>query len=124
LKLLLDTQAAIWWLSDDRRLGDAAADQLRDDSNHVLLSAVVVWEAAIKRAIGKLDTPGDLAATLLAAGVLPLPITLEHAAGVEHLPHHHGDPFDRLLIAQATIENATLVSGDSTLRAYDVPVLW
>ena len=61
------------WLSDDQRLGPAAAAQLSDDSNQVLLSAVVVWEAAIKRSLGKLDTPGDLAATLLAAGALPLP---------------------------------------------------
>ncbi len=124
MKLLLDTQAAIWWLSDDKRLGDAAAKHLRDESNYVLLSAVVVWEAAIKRAIGKLHTPADLAATLLAGGVQPLPISIDHAAAAEHLPHHHGDPFDRLLIAQARIEGATIVSSDAVLRAYDVPVLW
>ena len=124
MKLLLDTHAAIWWLSDDARLGAAAAQQLRDDSNRVLLSAVVVWEAAIKRAIGKLATPGDLAATLLSAGVLPLPIELEHAAAAGELPQHHRDPFDRMLIAQATIERATIVSSDEALRAYDVPVLW
>jgi PIN domain nuclease of toxin-antitoxin system len=124
LKLLLDTRAAIWWLSDDQRLGPAAAAQLSDDSNQVLLSAVVVWEAAIKRSLGKLDIPGDLAATLLAAGALPLPIELDHAAAVATLPHHHRDPFDRLLIAQAAIEGATLVSAHEAMRAYDVPVLW
>ena len=124
MKLLLDTHAAIWWLSDDSRLGAAAAEPLRDDSNHVLLSAVVVWEAAIKHAIGKLETPGDLAATLLDAGVLPLPIELHHAAAAGELPPHHRDPFDRMLIAQATIEGATLVSSDAAMRAYDVPILW
>jgi PIN domain nuclease of toxin-antitoxin system len=124
LKLLLDTHAALWWLSDDDRLGPSAAEHLRDDSNHVLLSAAVVWEAAIKRAIGTLDTPGDLAATLLGAGVLPLPIELDHAVAAGELPRHHGDPFDRMLIAQARIEGATLVSGDEAMRAYDVPVLW
>jgi PIN domain nuclease of toxin-antitoxin system len=124
LKLLLDTHAAIWWLSDDDRLGDLAAEHLRDDSHRVLLSAAVVWEAAIKRAIGKLDTPGDLAGPLIAAGVLPLPIELEHAAAAAELPRHHGDPFDRMLVAQARIEGATLVTGDDVMRAYDVPILW
>jgi PIN domain nuclease of toxin-antitoxin system len=124
LKLLLDTHAAIWWLSDDPRLGTAAATQLGDDSNEVILSAVVVWETAIKRSLGKLDIPGDLAATLLAEGAVPLAVGLDHAAAVEHLPHHHRDPFDRLLISQATIEGATLVSGDESMRAYDVPILW
>lgn len=124
MKLLLDTHAAIWWLGDDARLGAAAATQLSDDSNHVLLSAVVVWETAIKRSLGKLDTPGDLATTLLAGGAMPLPISLEHAAALEHLPHHHRDPFDRMLIAQATVEGATIVSSGKALRAYDVPVLW
>ncbi|MEY2442331.1 MAG: hypothetical protein QOJ46_1757 [bacterium] len=124
MKLLLDTHAAIWWLSDDDRLGSSAAEHLRDDSNHVLLSAAVVWEAAIKQAIGKLDTPGDLAATLLGAGVLPLPIELDHAVAAGELPRHHGDPFDRMLVAQARLEGATLVSGDEAMRAYDVPILW
>jgi PIN domain nuclease of toxin-antitoxin system len=90
----------------------------------VLLSAAVVWEAAIKQAIGKLDTPGDLAATLLGAGVLPLPIELDHAVAAGELPRHHGDPFDRMLVAQARLEGATLVSGDEAMRAYDVPILW
>ncbi len=124
MKLLLDTHAAIWWLSDDCRLGASAVEQLRDDANQVLLSAVVVWEAAIKRAIGKLETPGDLAATLLGAGVLPLPIELDHAVAAGELPHHHRDPFDRMLVAQATLEGATLVSSDAAMRAYDVPILW
>ncbi len=124
MKLLLDTHAAIWWLSDDDRLGALAAQHLRDDSNHVLLSAAVIWEVALKRAIGKLDTPGDLAGPLLAAGVLALPIELDHAAAAGELPDHHRDPFDRMLIAQAMVEGATLVSGDRALRAYDVPILW
>jgi len=124
LKLLLDTHAAIWWLSDDERLGRAAAAQLYDESNTVLLSAAVVWEVAIKRGVGKLETPSGFASTLLSAGAVPLAVDFEHAAGVERLPPHHRDPFDRLLISQATIEGATLVSGDEALRAYDVPILW
>ena len=124
MRLLLDTHAAIWWLSDDPRLGAAAAAQLQDDSNLVLLSAAIVWEVAIKRSLGKLDTPEGFAPRLLEAGAVPLAVSIEHAAGVQQLPHHHRDPFDRLLIAQATIEGATLVSSDEALRAYDVPILW
>jgi len=93
-------------------------------SHDVLLSAVVVWEVAIKRSLGKLEAPGDFAQTLLAVGAVPLPISLAHAAAVAELPWHHRDPFDRLLVAQAAIEAAVIVSGDDTLRPYGVPVVW
>jgi PIN domain nuclease of toxin-antitoxin system len=122
--LLLDTHAAIWWLSDDPRLGAGAAAQLGDESNQMLLSAAVVWEVATKRSLGRLDIPDGFAPRLLAGGAVPLAISIEHAAGVERLPHHHRDPFGRLLISQAIIEQATIVSQDDALRAYDVPVIW
>ena len=72
----------------------------------------------------KLEAPDDLAATFMAAGAHPLPIGREHAALVERLPWQHRDPFERLLIAQALAERATLVSADAALRAYDVRVIW
>ena len=78
----------------------------------------------IKRAVGKLDAPADMAERLREVGVRPLPVSLEHAAHVQMLPMHHRDPFDRLLVAQAAIEGATLLSRDAQLAAYDVPVLW
>ena len=124
MKLILDTHAALWWLSGDSRIGTAAEAEITDTTNQVLLSAVVVWEVAIKRSLGKLRAPGDLAATLIAGGAQPLPIGLEHAALVEALPEHHRDPFDRLLIAQAIVERAVLVSADEAMRAYEVRVLW
>ena len=124
MKLLLDTHAALWWLSGDERFGRDAERQLTDATNQVLLSAAVVWEVAIKRALGKLDTPADLVPTLLEGGALPLPITLEHAAAVEALPPHHRDPFDRMLLAQAGAERAAIVSADAVFGAYDVPVVW
>jgi PIN domain nuclease of toxin-antitoxin system len=124
VRLILDTHAALWWLSGDERFGTAAEEQLTDATNQVLLSAAVVWEVAIKRALGKLSAPDDLADTLVAGGARPLPIGLEHAAAVEQLPWHHRDPFDRLLVAQAMIERAALVSADEALRAYEVPVVW
>jgi PIN domain nuclease of toxin-antitoxin system len=79
---------------------------------------------AIKRALGKLEVPMTFVADVVASDALKLPVTLQHAAGVEHLAQHHRDPFDRLLISQAQIEGATLVSSDKMLQAYDVPVLW
>ncbi len=124
MKLLLDTHVALWWLADDDRVGGDAARQLDDASNRVLLSAAVAWEVAIKRSLGKLRAPAELTATLLGAGVQPLPITLEHASAVEALPWHHRDPFDRLLVAQAIVERATIVSHDDRLRSYDVPIIW
>jgi PIN domain nuclease of toxin-antitoxin system len=124
LRLLLDTHAALWWLSDDERLGQRAADEIGDDSNQVILSAAVVWEVAIKRSLGKLDAPEDLGPTLLAAGALPLPVGLEHAAAAGGLPWHHRDPFDRLLVAQAQIERAVVVSRDAQFAAYGVAVVW
>jgi PIN domain nuclease of toxin-antitoxin system len=124
LRLLLDTHAALWWLRDDERLGEEAVRQLADDSNQMLLSAAVVWEVAIKRSLGKLKAPEGFAVAMLSGGAQAVPITVDHAAAVERLPWHHRDPFDRLLIAQATIEGASVVSRDEALAAYGVPVIW
>ena len=98
--------------------------RLTDSSNRVLLSAAVVWEVAIKRTLGRLDAPEGFAQTLLDAGAVALPVTLAHAEAVESLTWHHRDPFDRMLVAQATVEGAVLLSGDEALRAYDVPIVW
>jgi PIN domain nuclease of toxin-antitoxin system len=124
VKLLLDTHAALWWLADDERLGSRSADLLGDASNIALLSAAVVWEVAIKRSLGRLEAPGDFAATLLGAGAQALPIDVAHAGAVATLAWHHRDPFDRMLVAQATVEQAVLVSNDQALLAYGVPIVW
>jgi PIN domain nuclease of toxin-antitoxin system len=124
VKLLLDTHAALWWLADDARLGSDAERELNDETNRVLLSAAVIWEVAIKRSLGKLQAPRELAATLVGAGARPLPITLDHAGAVESLPWHHRDPFDRVLVAQALTEGAAIVSHDGRLRQYGVTIVW
>jgi PIN domain nuclease of toxin-antitoxin system len=124
LRLLLDTHVVLSWMGHGRSLSEGAERGLDDTTNEVLVSAVVAWEIAIKRAIGKLHAPADVVTRLLTTTAAELPISIEHAASVEHLPHHHGDPFDRLLVAQAQVEGATLVSGDEAMRAYDVPILW
>lgn len=124
MRLLLDAHAALWWLSADRRLGEEAARVLADDRNQLLLSAAVVWEVAIKRSLGKLQAPDGFAEAMLSGGAQRLAVTLEHAAAVERLPWHHRDPFDRMLVAQAGLERATLVTGDEAIAAYGLPVVW
>ncbi len=125
MKLLLDTQVVLWWTHDSRRLSETARELVGDRRHDILLSAVVAWEIAIKRAIGKLEVRPALVAELLAdGGATELAVSVAHSAEVERLPMRHRDPFDRLLVAQARIEGAVIVSSDEALRAYDVPVSW
>jgi PIN domain nuclease of toxin-antitoxin system len=124
LKLLLDTHAALWFLSGDQRLGQNARRHLTDNASQVLLSAAVVWEVAIKRSLGKLVVPEECLSLLLGAGVHALAVSVEHAAAVEQLPWHHRDPFDRILVAQASIEGAALVTHEEALRPYGVTLVW
>jgi PIN domain nuclease of toxin-antitoxin system len=124
VRLLVDTHAALWLLGEDKRLSSTADQMLTDTSNEVLLSAAVVWEVAIKRSLGKLDAPDGFAGMLLDVGAMPLAVSVDHASAVRSLPWHHRDPFDRLLVAQAVLEDAVLLSGDDRLRAYDVRVAW
>jgi PIN domain nuclease of toxin-antitoxin system len=124
LKLLLDTHAALWFLSGDERLSESARRHVTDDSNRVLLSAAVVWEIAIKSSLGKLAVPQEYLSLLLDAGVQPLAVSVAHAAAVEHLPPHHRDPFDRMLVSQAAIEGGAVVSRDEALRPYGVTLIW
>ena len=124
MRLLLDTHAVLWFLADDARLGDEARRRLDDVDNRVLLSAVVVWEIAVKRSLGKLEVTAGYLPLLLGGGAEALPISIDHSAAVELLPWRHRDPFDRMLVAQAQVEDATIVSGDPALAAYGVPVVW
>jgi PIN domain nuclease of toxin-antitoxin system len=105
-------------------LGSTALRHLRDGSNRVLLSAVVVWEIAVKRSLGKLEAPNDFVEALLTAGASPMAIDLSHASLAGELPWHHRDPFDRLLVAQALLEGAVVVSGDPQMARYGAPVVW
>jgi len=124
VRLLTDTHAALWLLGEDKRLSSSADQMLTDASNEVMLSAAVVWEVAIKRSLGKLDAPDGFAGLLLDAGAVPLAVSIDHARAVRLLPWHHRDPFDRLLVAQAALEDAIIISNDERLHAYDVPVVW
>ncbi len=121
MTLSLDTHVFLWWLDDPQLLSKAARESISDRRNTVYVSAAVVWEIAIKRAIGKLDAPDDLQAAMTANRFLSLPITMSHALAVESLSHHHRDPFDRLLIAQANYEGFHFVSRDRHVVRYGLP---
>lgn len=122
MKTLLDTHAFLWLVAGDERLPDSVR-RLVASASGVLLSAASVWEGEIKRAAGRLSVP-PLAALARAVGVTVLPITAEHAEVAAHLPLHHRDPFDRMLVAQAQAESLVLVSKDEAMRRYGVPVAW
>jgi PIN domain nuclease of toxin-antitoxin system len=125
LKPLLDTHLVLWWMAGEAsRISKRALDALGSEGVEPIVSAVTIWEAAIKRGLGKLEAPPNLLAQLEGAGVEVLPVTGRHADLVASLPPHHRDPFDRLLVAQATLEGLPLVSDDRWMRKYDVEIIW
>lgn len=123
MRLLLDTHALLWWEADNRRLGRAARASITDPSTPVFVSAASAWEIAVKIARGRLDASCERALAIVEEGFFELPISIAHAVESAQLPWHHHDPFDRLLIAQARLEDLTLVAADDRLRAYDVEIL-
>jgi PIN domain nuclease of toxin-antitoxin system len=123
LKLLVDTHAAIWWLAGDGRLSETARAAIADAGVDAGVSVASVWEASIKRSAGRLKGP-DLAAALSAAGLPFLHIDERHAKVAGELPLVHRDPFDRMLVAQASVERLSIVTADEQIRKYDVAVVW
>ncbi|MTD46163.1 PIN domain-containing protein [Conexibacter sp. W3-3-2] len=123
MRLLLDTHAAVWWVTDDPRLSQRAGEAIDDPGNERLLSAASVWELTIKRKAGKY-TGVDLHDVLQTADIAEVPITAAHGRFAADLPLVHGDPFDRVIVAQAMLERCVLVTGDPRLREYGCAVLW
>jgi PIN domain nuclease of toxin-antitoxin system len=123
VRLLLDTHTLLWWLADDPRLAEQARTAMGDPANDAFVSAASAWEIAIKAGLGKVSMPDDLVEQLAANSFTALPVQMTHALAVRHLPDHHRDPFDRLLVAQAQIEGLTLVTADRSIPRYDVAVL-
>lgn len=122
MKLLLDTHVFLWWQEDSKKLR-ADARRAIAGADRVWVSAASAWEVAIKVALGKLKIPGPFTEAVEQSQFSALPIEFEHAALVGRLPHHHADPFDRMLIAQAIVEGATVVTHDARFEAYAVPLL-
>lgn len=127
MRLLLDTHALLWWLLDDPEL-PAPPRRAIERADVVFVSAASVWEIAIKQRLGKLPALGvavaELPGLIRDSRFVPLPVDERHAAAVGSLPLHHRDPFDHLLIAQALIEQLTLVSRDRQFEAYGVKLRW
>jgi PIN domain nuclease of toxin-antitoxin system len=117
LNLLLDSNVLLWWLADSPRLSGDARKMIMS-SPIVYVSAATTWEIEIKRAIGKLKAPENLEEVLSANHFVHLPITVAHSVAAAKLPRHHGDPFDRMLIAQAVLESLTLLTGDRRMKDY------
>jgi PIN domain nuclease of toxin-antitoxin system len=125
VKLLLDTQILLWAAGQPERLSDAARRQISNPKNELLFSAASLWEITIKKSLGREDfsvEPRLLRRGLLDNGYAELPITGDHALGIDALPHLHKDPFDRILLAQAFSEGITLITADEQLARYPGPV--
>lgn len=122
--LLLDTHALLWALGDVGKLSPEVRETLSAGVTPAYVSSATVWEMAIKRAKGKLDVPENLLAKIAAARFDELVVNFRHALLAGALPHHHGDPFDRMLVAQAQSEGLAIVTRDPRITAYDVSVLW
>jgi PIN domain nuclease of toxin-antitoxin system len=128
VRLLLDTHALLWWLDGDRRLSRRARSAIAETTNAVLVSAASAWEITTKERLGRLPgaavVAADVAAAVAGQGFEPLDITLSHAQRAGRLPGPQRDPFDRILIAQALLENLPIVSDDATFDAYPVERFW
>ena len=128
MNLLLDTQAFLWWSTAPGKLSATALATCQDRGNTLILSVVSVWEMQIKIQLGKLKFTVPLREIVESQeqtnGVQVLPVGLEHVLALDALPAHHKDPFDRLLVAQANVEGAFLVSGDLVFLSYPVKLLW
>lgn len=124
MKLLLDTQVYLWFLAGSTKLSRKARDLIAT-ADEVFVSAATIWESAIKIGIGKLRAaPDDLVRGIAASGFTPLVVSAAHGAAVATLVHHHRDPFDRVLIAQATVETMRLLTADKALLPYSELVVF
>lgn len=128
MKLLLDMQCWLWWFAQPERLNEETIAHIADEMNELWFSVATIWEIGIKNALGKLPLPEPIdsyiSSRMVQLGVQYLEIRAPHALRAAALPLHHRDPFDRMLIAQAQIEDMTLVSADSMFQQYsDISIL-
>lgn len=126
MKLLLDSHVLLWW--DEDKLPDSIRTACLDEENSLFISAATVWELQIKESLGKLNLRTSVK-TLVEEqldlnGLNLLPVSLANIWALSKLPRHHGDPFDRMLVAQARCEGMSIVSADKIMREYPVEVLW
>jgi PIN domain nuclease of toxin-antitoxin system len=124
MRVLLDTHILLWWLKDDRKLSNVAADIIENTANDIFISAVNAWEISIKKSLGRIQIDMDqFLESITNSGLGVLNVTVNHACQVSNLPGHHKDPFDRMLIAQSIFEPMRLLTHDETLMQYGKHVL-
>ena len=128
MKVLLDILAFLWLISDDDRLSENARQTFLNTENSLYFSAASLWEICIKKSLGKISLKDGWFQTIQEEMEINtiqwLPIEMTHCAGVAELPLHHRDPFDRMLIAQAKVEEMNLMSWDSRLSKYSIELIW
>ena len=123
MSILLDTHALLWWLEDNPKLSEEARKEIGDLDSDVYVSAASAWEISIKIRAGKLKMGNPIKDEMKINNFKSLPIAIEHATAAGQLPRHHGDPLDRMLVAQAQLEGLTLVTRDNDILRYDVQTL-
>ncbi len=123
MDILLDTHMLLWWLADDDRLSKKARELVADPANTLSISAATAWEIAIKQALGKVTVDGTLEEAVREQGFVLLRVTFSHAAETLMLPAIHRDPFDRMLVAQARVENLQLLTADPHILRYPANVI-
>jgi PIN domain nuclease of toxin-antitoxin system len=128
MRILLDTCAFLWLVTDNPQASELAKEIFLKEDNELLLSAVTGFEIAVKYSLGKLrltEPPKEFVTNRMNANALTeLPVSMSHALALQHLPLHHKDPFDRLLVAQAMVNQIPLLSADQQLSAYDIERIW
>lgn len=123
MKYLLDTHTLLWWLDNNPTLSSSAREVIVNPNNLIVVSAVSAWEISIKKAIGKLEAPSDLQATIKRNRFEPLSISIQDGLEAGALPNYHKDPFDRMLIAQTLSNKLTIITRDEKFKQYNVSLL-
>jgi PIN domain nuclease of toxin-antitoxin system len=128
MKVLLDTHTFLWWITDDNRLSSSAREIITNGGNELFLSAATGWEIAIKAQLGRIKLPKEphsfIAEQLRLNSIQSLPIQMSHALHIYSLPKHHRDPFDRMIIAQAQLEDLPILTMDPQIPKYQIKVIW
>ena len=128
MKLLLDTHVFLWWIADAPQLPSYVRGLIADGKNELFFSAASCWEIAIKAQLGKISLPASpdlfIADQMTVNAIQSLPVSAIHALHVFHLPAHHRDPFDRILVAQSELEGLPIVTSDPFISKYKIRTVW
>lgn len=123
MQYLLDTHIVLWWLTNPSKIAPNIREVIANKKNKIFISSVSFWEMAIKQSLGRLNIPNNVIEVLLKEGFEMLPLIAEESLGISDLPFIHTDPFDRMLIIQAKLNNLALITDDSKITQYPVVTL-